>query len=325
MQSKPRILHLLADRNLGGVGTSLSLLINSHLAEQYHFEICTPEEFLASSETATAAIFHDAMNWKTLPLLWKLKKRTRLIIQNHHYTSGFEHQNVPAPSRFRLMLKLSFSQAQQVMAVSHAQAKWMRELNLVPAKRLLAFQQCYPMDKLFALPLKVPGRPLLLAAYGRFCHMKGFDVLIQAMAKLSGEPIHLKLGGYGADEAKLRAQAAGLINVEFVGLVKDVPAFLNSCDVVVVPSRWEPFGGVCLEAKAAGRPVIVSHVDGLAEQITGCGLTVPPEDVDALAGAILSLMTTDLPTLGATGRSNAKEHVERYFTNWSKLLMELAA
>ncbi|MBC7880634.1 MAG: glycosyltransferase family 4 protein [Anaerolineae bacterium] len=324
IKKKPRILHLLEDRNLGGVTRSLKLVLSSPLAEQFDFEICTPEEFLASREPAAAVIFHDAVSWKTLPLLWRLSQKTRLIIHEHHYSAGFEEHNVPCIARFHMMLKLAYSLAWRVVAVSHAQASWMLKHNLVHTDKLHAFQQCYPLSPLLAKPFSVPTGKLVLGAYGRFCHMKGFDTLISAMANLTNQPIHLLIGGYGSDEEKLRAQAKGMNNVEFVGLVKDVGGFLEQCDAIVIPSRWEPFGGVCLEARAAGRPVIVSQVDGLTEQVEGCGFFVPPDNVDALSKTIHKLQTQELRMLGTAARDSAHKSTNRYFANWGSLLIETA-
>ncbi len=87
--------------------------------------------------------------------------------------------------------------------------------------------------------------------------------------------VKLHLGGSGVQYAELQELAAGLNNLQFVGKVTDVPSFLAECDAVVIPSRWEPWGTVCVEAKAAGKPVIVSNIDGLTEQVQNCGILVP--------------------------------------------------
>jgi glycosyltransferase involved in cell wall biosynthesis len=97
-----------------------------------------------------------------------------------------------------------------------------------------------------------------LGAYGRFSQQKGFDILIKAMQLVPSNQVQLILGGYGADEAMLKQLAEGMENVRFLGAISDVPSFLSTCDVVIIPSRWEPWGNVCLEAKAAGKPVIDS-------------------------------------------------------------------
>jgi glycosyltransferase involved in cell wall biosynthesis len=81
---------------------------------------------------------------------------------------------------------------------------------------------------------------------------------------------------------------------------------------------------VCLEARAAGRPVIVSKVDGLTEQVEGCGFFVPPDNVDALTNAIRSLQMEDLNVLAVAARHSAHQSTNRYFANWESLLSQTA-
>jgi glycosyltransferase involved in cell wall biosynthesis len=136
----------------------------------------------------------------------------------------------------------------------------------------------------------------------------------------------LRIGGYGSQESELKQLAQELDNVEFVGQVNDVPAFLQQCDAVAIPSRWEPWGNVCLEAKAAAKPVIASDIDGLSEQINNCGLLVPPENPQALADAIqslASLSSQELEMLGKQGRDSGKDAWETYLDRWEKLLLSV--
>jgi glycosyltransferase involved in cell wall biosynthesis len=116
--------------------------------------------------------------------------------------------------------------------------------------------------------------------------------------------------------------------VEFVGRVDDVPRFLETCDVVVIPSRWEAWGNVCLEAKAAARPVIASDVDGLTEQVQNCGLLVPPDNPTKLAEAIahiVSLPAEQLETWSSNGRNAVRGSNERYLAEWKALFQEVLA
>lgn len=79
-------------------------------------------------------------------------------------------------------------------------------------------------------------------------------------------------------------------HIHFLGKIDDVPGFLSRCDAVVVPSRWEPWGNVCLEARAAARPVLVSDVDGLTEQAKNCGIQFQPENCRMLADGIVQMI-----------------------------------
>jgi len=135
--------------------------------------------------------------------------------------------------------------------------------------------------------------------------------------------VRLELAGGGPDEARLRARAAKLANVTVHGSISDIPAFLSRADAVVIPSRWEPWGNVCLEAKAAGRPVIASDVDGLREQVQGCGLLVPPDDPAALVAAIRAFDGERLPRWGAAGRAAGRTAWPDHLHIWRTLFREL--
>jgi glycosyltransferase involved in cell wall biosynthesis len=90
-----------------------------------------------------------------------------------------------------------------------------------------------------------------------------------------------------------------------------MPGFWGAVDVAVVPSLYEPFGLVALEALACGVPVIASAVGGLKEIVLDgeSGLLVPPGDVSALARALRLLLTDDSlrMRLGVGARLRARE------------------
>ena len=224
------------------------------------------------------------------------------------------------------MLRLAYGIANRVIAVSQYQANWMSKSGLASQRKVIAIQQSCNVESLLAVPPKPVGQPLILATYGRFSEQKGFDILIKAMRLIPQEKVRLYVGGCGPDEEALQQLAQGQENIKFLGLIRDVPAFLNACDVVVIPSRREPWGNVCLEAKAAGKPVIVSRVDGLIEQVTDCGILVPPEDPHSLAGAIekvCSLPDSTLQAWGQQGRESVRNSWENYLMKWEALLWEM--
>jgi len=95
-------------------------------------------------------------------------------------------------------------------------------------------------------------------------------------------------------------------DVSFVGFVKDVPKFLSSVDVLVLPSLFEGLGVAALEGMAAGKPVVATRVGGLVESIVDgeTGFLVPPRDGVALAAAIERLVE-DRFLARAMGRKGA--------------------
>lgn len=332
-QTNPKILHIVGDKKMGGVKSTLGGLVNSELAELFDFTISS----IASDPTLREnwrsqpdlIVCHHPLRFKVLPhlLLMKwLNPHAKVLIHEHGYSQGYETYNVKAIARFHTMLKIFYSMADQVAAISQAQGNWMLKNHLVTPEKLKVITQCPPLQRFFDVSPKPTGKPLVLAAYGRFCEHKGFDVLIKALQQIPDLPVQLKLAGEGLLDAELRQLAAASPNVEFVGRVDDVPRFLQTCDVVVIPSRWEAWGNVCLEAKAAARPVIASDVDGLTEQVQDCGVLVPPDDPAKLAEAIahlVSLPAKQLETWGSNGRNAVRGSNERYLTQWKALFQEM--
>lgn len=308
--------------------TMVDSLTRSSLSDKFDFKtVCLDaHEAIHERVTPDVVVINKACTWKRIPnLLWlNLRKRkTQVVIIEHHYTAGFETHQVPEKKRFRLMLKISYALADRVVAVSEAQGDWMFKNNLVERDKLYQINPAVKLDKFLEVSERPPSKELHLAAYGRFCNQKGFDILLEAMKLIPQHTVNLYLGGDGPDKDNLKERAMGLKNVKFCGAIDDVPQFLEGCDAVVISSRWEPFGLVCMEAKAAGKPVIASDIDGLSEQVRDCGILVPPEDSVKLAEAIASLGESDLLTWGQKGRKSVKDARDKFLTEWENLLMEL--
>ncbi len=125
---------------------------------------------------------------------------------------------------------------------------------------------------------------------GELRHLKGVDVLIDALAEIVRErPVRAVIVGGGPDAQifKDRAAAAGLAEaVRFPGPMPAREAFKLG-RVLVVPSRAESFPYIVLEAGAAGLPMLASNVGGIPEIVAGTRNTLlPPQDVSALAAAM---------------------------------------
>lgn len=143
-------------------------------------------------------------------------------------------------------------------------------------------------------------RPPLVVSWGRVQYEKGFQVLARAMHELRGRvpDVHAVIAGRGSYLPELQTQ----IDVEGVSDLVSLPGFLNDSELrdlvhragcVVIPSLYEPFGIVALEALAAGAPLIVARTGGLAELVAGthAGVTFEPGNPDDLALAIENVLT----------------------------------
>ncbi|WP_333927857.1 glycosyltransferase family 4 protein [Sphingomonas sp. LR55] len=153
-------------------------------------------------------------------------------------------------------------------------------------------------------------QPVRIGSLGRLHPVKGYDVLIEALALIETRtPYEIVIAGDGAERAALeaRAQALGLTTLRFAGYAADPAAFLADCHVYVQPSRSE---GLCVaahEAMQAGLPVVASAVGELPGTIVEgeTGFTVPPGDPVALARALSSVLArpAQLAAMGQAGRT----------------------
>lgn len=142
------------------------------------------------------------------------------------------------------------------------------------------------------------GGPLVLYS-GRLVYEKGVHDLLAALPRLRRRHpgIRLVVAGSGPTEAELHALARRLRlgrSVTFAGFVPDaeLAGLAAAADCAVVPSVYEPFGLVALEAAAAGTPVVVSDVGGLREFVEHgrTGLRFAAGDLDGLADAVGELL-----------------------------------
>jgi D-inositol-3-phosphate glycosyltransferase len=148
--------------------------------------------------------------------------------------------------------------------------------------------------------LGLGDEPLLLYV-GRIAPIKGLQTLLDAMARLraAGSDLRLLIVGGDTDEPlegheadlRRRLDALGLGDtVRFVGAQpqEQLRAYYVAADATVLPSYYESFGMVALEAMACGRPVIASRVGGLQTTVRDglTGVLVPEHDAAALAETI---------------------------------------
>jgi glycogen synthase len=157
-----------------------------------------------------------------------------------------------------------------------------------------------------------------VTAVGRMVPHKGFDLLLEAFARLNeASTVGLVLGGDGPERPRLEQLAAALGMAERVVLPgrmdrSEVAAAMTGADIVVVPSRVEPFGIVVLEAWRAGAPVIATNRGGPSEFINDGvdGMLVDPLDTTRFALLLDRLLTdTDLRrSIGAAGRCTVQQY-----------------
>jgi glycosyltransferase involved in cell wall biosynthesis len=243
----------------------------------------------------------------------------------HSYTGAYEEHCVPDKKRFRSMLRLAYGLFDQVVAVSYGQAAWLRSADLVPFDRLTTIRQCSDLTAFLNVPSpRAHSGPLRLGSYGRLVAQKGYDILIEAMRLVDPDNAVLHLAGHGPDAELLLTQAAGLSHVFIDTAFVNPVHFLAEVDAIILPSRWEAYGVVAVESRAAGRPILVSDVDGLSEQTRdGAGFCMDASSPQAIATAIECLVRQDFPSLVNRARRSVNSHFEHFIQEWRNLTTDL--
>jgi glycogen synthase len=153
--------------------------------------------------------------------------------------------------------------------------------------------------------------PLLVFA-GRLVHEKGLQTLLDALPALRRERPGLRLlvAGTGVYEDQLQARARRrrvARAVDWAGFVAEdeLAPLLAAADVAVVPSLYEPFGIVALEAAAARTPLVVAETGGLLDLVRTrvAAASFPARDAEALAAAVLKVLADPAAAERAAGRA----------------------
>jgi glycosyltransferase involved in cell wall biosynthesis len=156
---------------------------------------------------------------------------------------------------------------------------------------------------------------------GEFRHIKGADLLIDAVARLraGGKPVTLTLAGDGeeSDSLKAQVQRLGLADaVRFIGHVKARYGFSKG-SLLVVPSRGDSMPYVVIEAAAAGVPMVAANVGGIPEIFgSHTNALFAPNNATAMADAIETALKDPAASL-----ERAKSLRERIFLHFSQKAM----
>jgi glycogen synthase len=169
----------------------------------------------------------------------------------------------------------------------------------------------------------------LVLLIGRLVYEKGFQLALEAMPKVieAAPGTRFLVAGSGTHEEELKRQAEELGLMEhgtFLGWIGDdvLHTLYAIADLTVVPSIYEPFGLVALEAMASGCPCIVADTGGLREVVPHeeAGLRFAASDPEALAEVAIRVLSD--PELEARLIAEAKEHVLRF--DWGDVATQTA-
>jgi glycosyltransferase involved in cell wall biosynthesis len=286
--------------------------------------------------------------WLSAWVGMELKKR-QLVRHLHTYHSlgAVKYRSVttvPLIAKTRLKVEKQCLETADVVIATSPQEKEHME-SLVSTKGNIKVVPCGTDITSFGSVSQSAGRVKLglgskervILYVGRFDRRKGIETLVRAVGKpeVKQQP-NLKLiiaGGStpGRKDGKERQRIEGIVSelglqeiTIFAGRVehKDLADYYAAADVCVVPSHYEPFGLVAIEAMASSTPVVASQVGGLKytviDEVTG--LLVPPQQESAFANAISQILSN--PTWQQQLGENARERVETMFS-WDGVAAQL--
>jgi glycosyltransferase involved in cell wall biosynthesis len=266
----------------------------------------------------------------------ELRKHQSLIqLHTYHSLGAVKYRttnNLPAIASMRLATeKACLETADRVVATSPQEAEDMR--RLVSKKGAIEVIPCGTDIKRFGGIQRSEARQQLGIApdakvvfyVGRFDPRKGIETLVRAVAKssLRGQAnLQLIIGGGsrpGQSDGIERDRIEGIVNQLGLSEITTFPGQLGNtnlhlyyaaADVCVIPSHYEPFGLVTLEAMASEIPVVASKVGGLQFTVVPevTGLLVPPKDEEAFAHAIDRILVNPdwANQLGQAGRQRVE-------------------
>ncbi len=221
------------------------------------------------------------------------------IISTRHNDDAFRRRFLLRALNRTLMRRVS-----RVITISHALAQFTIEVEKTPPEKVVPIH--YGLEapapdsearQRARAALSIDEAAPLVGAVGRLVRQKGFDVLLDAFHQVrrSLPQARLVIVGDGPLRTPLRRQANRLgieRMVDFAGWRSNARDLMPAFDVLAIPSRWEGFGLVTLEAMGCARPIVASRVSALPEIIVHgeTGLLVPPEVPDTLAQAMIDVL-----------------------------------
>jgi phosphatidylinositol alpha-1,6-mannosyltransferase len=216
--------------------------------------------------------------------------------------------------------------ADRIIGVSHHEMELLQQIIEFDTSKIryipngIDFSRFEPIPNPDKFLNKYKPKGNIILYVGRLASNKGLEVLIDSAPAVLKEHPKTTFVFVGEDEGMkdlliTKAKKSGILkNLLFTGHIKDDEIFnsaFSACDVFVLPSEYEAFGIVLLEAQACKKPVIGTRVGGVPEAIgeEGAGIVIEYKDTAALSDAINKLLADQKlrSRMGELGRARVKQ------------------
>ena len=243
----------------------------------------------------------------------------------------------------RLLLALErrvFATTPEIVAISRLGAQEIARIYSVPAARLSVVYNGVDLARFHPdnrarhrgaarAEAAIPADAWVALFAGSGFERKGLATALEALAAMDDRTSRLLVVGKG-DTRPYRATAERLglgHRVVWLGARPDIERWYAAADALVLPTRYEPFGNVHLEALASGLPVVTTTAAGGAEAIApDSGAVVAPGDAKAFAAALDGLRGMDPARLLTAARTAAEPFThERQVTDFQRIYQRVPA
>lgn len=276
------------------------------------FKIAT---YIRNEQVAILQSFHTASDLIG-PFAARLSLRHPKVLSSRRdlgYTKSSRHQQMQRYVNYLV---------DGILANSHAVKQSVCVQERFPADRINVIYNGINLDPFVPDPQRrkqqreafgVACDTVVIGSVGNIRPVKGYDLLVEAAGLVCSQfpHVHFIHAGDGdlLDDLRQRCRELGIADrFTFFGAVTDVPSFLNGLDIYVQPSRSEGFSNAILEAMASELTVVVTEVGGNLEIVKHgvSGMLVPPENINALADAIKSLVIDETTRLSFVAEAKEK-------------------
>jgi len=271
-----------------GNSLSLALTINKILREYSATNIHVHSTFAGASVRPLVKLLHRKINIVYCPHGWAwdrpMAKWKKTLTENvERFLSLFCHCIVCISQHEKIQAELAKISSRKLTVVLNG-------LSDTPL----------PNDKTTYI---WPKNKRKLLFVGRLDHQKGVDIFCDAMRSLEHEASAILVGDYVLGDSAFLEFPSNIVHVGWLR-PNELLKLYSAADILVVPSRWEGFGLVAIEAMRSGLPVIASRVGGLSEVVQNnkTGLLIPPSNPQELVDAIRNLDYQTLLNMGKEGR-----------------------
>jgi len=248
-----------------------------------------------------------ALNYTSITALWTRRVEgldLRLVVSERNTLSQRAASGAGSVRALPGLVRHFYPWADALAAVSAGVAADLAEILGVSANRVaVTFNPVVTPEigrqaaEALGHPWFAPGQPPVILAAGKLKQQKGFNVLLEAFARVrAGRPARLLILGEGPERGRLEQQARHLgvdVDVSLPGFVDNPFAFMSRSSVFVLSSAWEGLPGVLIQAMACGCPVVSTDCPSGPAEILDQGVygpLVPVGDDAAMAEAIETVL-----------------------------------